>query len=46
MSHSSKLLEPKEGVLIYSQPVRSTCDNLNLRLATEAGGMGWAVSCN
>ena len=41
MSCSSKLIEPKEGVVgpvIYSQSVRSTGDNLDLRLPSEVEG--------
>ena len=39
MSHSSKLTEFKEGVMgpvTYGQLVRSTGDNLDLKLASEA----------
>ena len=43
VSHFSKLINPGKGSwepLIYSQSVRSTGNNLGLRLASEVGGGG------
>ena len=46
MSHSCKLIEPKEGSLeppIYSQLVRSTGDKLGLQLVSEVSMSGQGV---
>ena len=50
MNCSSKLIEPKEGVVgninkyVTHQLVRSTGDNLDLRLVSEVVGWGWSQS--
>ena len=47
MNCCSKLIEPKEGVVgninkkVTPQLVRSTGDNLDLRLVSEVVGWGW-----